>query len=294
MESEERHELKQNDLQAFFTNFGQWWEKYGNLTLIVVTIAAASVLGYVLYNNYQQSRVNTAWHELANSTSPAALLEVARNHQVGAVPAVARIRAADLLHQQAINPTAGEERSRTEALNRAATVYREVANDETAAASYRVNAYMGLASVAESRAKWQAARNHWSDAAELAKQQSLDRLAEQARARRGRLDQLRQSVAFTEAPASTQPGRPGPMGPGTGGPLGPGSPGSGGGSPLPPLQPGSGSPGTTLPGPGGSTGSADSDNPEGGDNTDSAAGEPSDGDSADSETDSPAATQPSN
>jgi hypothetical protein len=215
MESQERHELKQNDLQEFFLNFREWWGKYGNSIMIVVIVCALGVAGYQFYTGRQTRAHNTAWQQLASSSNPDALQEVAKSHEVQSVPTLARLRAGDLLLEEAINPGPGSDRSQSEALEQAASLYEAVANDQQNQPAYRINAHMGLASVAETRKQWQAARNHWKQAIDLAQQNKLDYLAQRAQARRDRLDQLRQPVTFAQG--SAQPQQPG--GPTNGGAL---------------------------------------------------------------------------
>jgi predicted negative regulator of RcsB-dependent stress response len=285
MESHERHELKQNDLQEFFLNFREWWQKHGNTVLIVLIVCVLGVGGYMYFTSRAQQTHNAAWQELASANNPEALQAVAEAHDYQAVPALARYRAADLLLAEAINPGPGTDRSKGEALSQAASLYETVANDESTPAAIRVNARLGLASVAETRNEWQAARNHYKAAIDLAEQNQLQALASQAKSRRDRLDQLSRPVQFVEGEGQSQTPGGMPQGGGAlppsilnqtggqGGAGGPGGPGGGPGSLMPGgLQPPATQPSGPAPGQaqpdGTSSGAGDTQSPDAGSETD--------------------------
>jgi len=242
MDRDERHELKDNELREFFTNFGDWWQRYGNSVLIVVIVVVVVVLGYQFYTSYHQRQYNSAWQDLASSSSPDALMAVAESYDRPAVQSLARLRAADLLVQQAMQPGAAGDRSDQDALEQAELLYQAVVDSERADPAYRVNALMGLASVAENREAWQGARNQWNAAIELAQRHRLTHLKQQATARRDRLDVLRQPVHFAEG----QPRQFGPapgQSPGGMSPPGLGRPGGANPPTGPATQPSGGAPG---------------------------------------------------
>jgi tetratricopeptide (TPR) repeat protein len=235
METEERQELKQNDLREFLLNFREWWGQYGNSVLLVVAVVCLAVAGYFFYTNQQRARINEAWRDLATSTSPDALVSVAETHRLDAVQALAWLRGADLYLQQAITPGQGDQ-PRPQLLDQAATAYQRVSGGDYNSV-YRANALLGLGSVAEARQQWDQAEEHYTRAAQLAEEQALPALAGQAHRRQQMLARLAQPVTLAETPEQPQmpAGMPG-MGPGGGMP-GMGGPGAGEGAPAPGAQP---------------------------------------------------------
>jgi len=208
MENEERHDLKDNDLREFFANFREWWGKYGNLVLIVVTIAVVAVAGYQFYTGYQTRSENAALRALSNSSTPEALAEVAKAHDVSPVPTIARLRSGDLYLDRALNPGSGENSNPPEqSLKQAAGMYQQVLDTPDVNAAYKANAQLGLAAVAESRGNFDEARGHYEQVLTLAEANGLTALADKARQRQGLLDQLATPAPFG-AP-QTQPGAAG-------------------------------------------------------------------------------------
>lgn len=222
MDSEERHELKENDLAEFFRNFGQWWSQYGNTVLIAIIIVAGGITAYNLYNARTEQQHDQAWGDLMAANTPEAYAQVAETHANPVVQSLAHLRGADLYRRRAIGrypatdavdevaadesaqatdtgetDEAGEQPDATEDLAQAAALYRRVLEQNAAAlpAVYRVNALLGLAAVAESQKQWDEARGYYDQAIELADQQ-LPQLAEQARDRRELLDELRRPIVF--------------------------------------------------------------------------------------------------
>ncbi|MFW6058662.1 MAG: tetratricopeptide repeat protein [Phycisphaeraceae bacterium] len=226
MDSEERHELKENDLAEFFRNFGEWWSQYGNYVLIVVILLAAGITGYNFYHSRVTQRHEQAWTDLAVATSPEGFAQVAEAHDDPVVQALAQLRAADLYRRRAIgryepieqpDVTLDEQgtldglEGETEAqadpaedLAQAAALYQRVLEQDAQRVPtvYRVNALLGLGAVLESEKNWDDAREQYDRAAELAGE-ALPQLAAQARQRRELLDELRRPIAF--APESDAP-----------------------------------------------------------------------------------------
>ncbi len=209
MDSQERHELKENDLAEFFQNFGEWWSRWGNTVLIIFVIVAGSFAAYRLVNYRTETRHETAWTELANAATAANYMEVAAAHQDPAVQALAYLRGADLYlaharrpedapplpaRSEELPPPVDPEMAPDDAADRAERAYErvlELAEERT----YHVNALLGLAAVAETRQAWDDARGYYDQAEELAGEQ-LPGLAATARQRRDLLVNLRQPVVF--------------------------------------------------------------------------------------------------
>ena len=80
MDSQHRHELKENDLAQFLANFGQWWGKYGNYLLVIVLVISVTVLGRRWMNASATTANEAAWSDLAYSTSPDTYQLIAQTH----------------------------------------------------------------------------------------------------------------------------------------------------------------------------------------------------------------------
>ena len=228
MDTEERHELKENDLAEFFRNFGEWWSKHGNTVLIILIIVLGGITAYRFYSSSTYERHQDAWTDLANATGPEGYVQVARMHDVPAVQTLANLRGADLFRLRAIGryepPTSGEQaQTDSEAaaadatagsdsdssspppsadLEQAAALYQRVLEAEPSQTptAYRVNALLGLGSVAESRKAWEEAQQHYEKAIDLA-DDSLPALAQQAMRRRDLLNELQRPIVFATQPA---------------------------------------------------------------------------------------------
>ena len=170
MDSEERHELQENDLAAFFKNFGEFWNQYG--TWIVATVAAVALVfaGYNLITSQIETARQNAWLDLYGSVSYESYQLVAEEHSgKPAVVAAANLRGADLLLAQANEPTRVTRTSpttsgllnRDEALATAESMY-QAAYDAAPDVLFRLNALEGLGVVAESRYDLDAARQRYT------------------------------------------------------------------------------------------------------------------------------------
>lgn len=168
MDSEERHELQENELAEFFKNFGEFWNKYG--TWIVGVIAAVAIV-FAAYNFITQraeAARQTAWLDLYGAVTYESYQLVAEQHSGNpAVVAVANLRGADLLLAQANEPTRGDDDDATsgvlgrdESLDTAADMYQK-ALDAAPDVVYRLNALEGLGVVAESRYELDKARQRY-------------------------------------------------------------------------------------------------------------------------------------
>ncbi|NBC10184.1 MAG: tetratricopeptide repeat protein, partial [Planctomycetes bacterium] len=203
MQSEERHELKQNDLQEFLANFGEFWKQWGNSILIVITLAVIGFAGYRIYNTRMQTRYENTWADLALTSSPASFAELGESLPYPAARAVANLNGADLYLQEATNPSPAEAGtlSSEEKLNRAEQLY-QAALDEDVHEALRLNALVGLAEVAVARQQFDAATEQFEQIAERAGE-AYPVHAGIARQRLNDMDRLRNPVPLAEDPAPT-------------------------------------------------------------------------------------------
>lgn len=107
MDSEQRHELQENDLRHFLFHFNEWWKKHGTLMLLAILIVVAIVTGGRWYLGKDARERETAWGDFAGTTSPEGLQDVAgRNADRPGLANYAMLRASDQLGEQAMDTAA--------------------------------------------------------------------------------------------------------------------------------------------------------------------------------------------
>ena len=166
MEADHRHELQQNDLAEFLKNLGQWWSKNGLKTLLIVFIAVAAMFLYRLHRTGAERAHDEAWRDLSRATSADQYRGVARSYENPAIQALAYLRAGDMTLLKTMMPdepaaedgeddpsqdAATPDQTREEMLDSAEADYNAVLGNPEAHKLIKLNATLGLASVAESR-----------------------------------------------------------------------------------------------------------------------------------------------
>ena len=205
MDAKERHELKENELAEFLGNFGEWWSKHGNTTLITILLCLSVYIGFKIYRSSTQRAHDNAWYDLAASTNPRTLEQVAQTYSIPAVRAQAQLRAADMFNQESLAPADAEsDLTPEQKLDQAEAMYRNVM-DGAEHPVFRLNAMMGLAATAETRRHWDQAREQYDQVIALAEQSSFNHFADMARTRIALLPKLQSPVEFAPDPPATQP-----------------------------------------------------------------------------------------
>ena len=210
MDTEHRHELKENELYEFFRNFRDWWDKHGLSTMLIVLVALAGFLFYRWYSGKEHRELNTAWTAMTDTSSPEGLVRVADEHgDREGVRAYALLQAAHLLSQEAILGQTGmtaegaslDAEQRELRLERAAELYQRVI--ELGEPRLMVlNARFGLAAVYESMGRFDEAREQYEQAARGS--QLYSGLAEIAERKIRELEVLQSPVDFADAPATSE------------------------------------------------------------------------------------------
>jgi predicted negative regulator of RcsB-dependent stress response len=220
MDSEHRHELKENDLEQFLRNFKEWWGKHGNFLLVVILLAVLVFGGVRLYRGRLRDLHNQAWSDLANATSPEVYRQVVSEHDNPTVQALALLRAGDLQLQRATQPPQTDSLGQTKpettlspadrqaALEDATGLYQQVLQQDTAPPLIKLNARVGLASIAEARKQWDQARELW-EAVKKDAGDTLPVIRAQAEGRLAMLDQLKSPVEFAPDKPAITPNIPG-------------------------------------------------------------------------------------
>ncbi|MFI4861911.1 MAG: tetratricopeptide repeat protein [Phycisphaerales bacterium JB063] len=203
MDSKKRHELETNDLREFLDNFKDFWDKNGNTILIALIIVVGGFTAMRMYRGSQVKKVNEASHALETATNGEMLLSVAADH--ASIRHIALLRAGDTFLETArAARAAGEDADADEQLENAANAYQTVSQDDKFPLEFRINAYLGSATVAEEQGDWDKAKEAYTQADTLAADRYL-RLATLAKSGIERLDTLAQPVPFGPEEVAADP-----------------------------------------------------------------------------------------
>jgi len=226
MDSQEKQDhLKQSDIEYFLAHFGEYWQKYGLTTMIVILAFLVGVLGYRHLSTMSAVAREAAYAELAETDSPQIIQDVARRHDgVDGFAGYALLKAADNSVEQALGllPNQGfssamsdEERDRK--LKDAASLYERVINLNESKLQ-TINAHFGLAAVYESLGDFGKAAEHYGEIQQLSGE-DWPNLAERAGNFAANLGDVSTPVEFPPAPLpkteATDPtgGVPSPLAP---------------------------------------------------------------------------------
>lgn len=212
MDSEHRHELQQNDLAEFIANFKEWWQEHGMRTLLTILVIVAVASLWVSHKSSVKAAHDRAWGDLYQATSPEALRNVADSHDDVGIRLMARLRAGDLALSQVVLPDSARsgqvaevdlpetenqltDQQRQQLIDTAQEDYQAVLEHPGAADVMKLNALLGLASVAEMRGSWDEARSRYDAAIEIAGNR-YQRIAAVAEARAAAIDRIARPVIF--------------------------------------------------------------------------------------------------
>ncbi len=235
-----------DDWQAFKESFGAWWQRYGNKTLLVILVTALAVTVVRVQRIRAQDRHESAWMDLANTTSPEVARTTAPKYDEP-VRSLLYLRAGDMLLAQAAKPreetpatpapAAAKTDTPTDAaagatdaatpsptgssvsvapaevvptaqlLTQAGEMYSQVANNPAVHEVVRLNAQLGLGAVAEAQQNWDAARDAFTAVRDAARGKYAV-LAAQAEGRLEMLPRLRHPVRYASEAPAPQPALP--------------------------------------------------------------------------------------
>lgn len=235
MDSEHRHELKENELLEFFRNFRQWWDKHGTYVLIVIVVVLATIVLVRWLSGRaerQQAALDAEYAQLVDNrqvNSDDALLafvqRISAEHP--AIAASAAIDRGDLRLRQATIGTTGEDGLQIDPTEptlsdpqrtlyeRAGDFYQAVLAIEglEPGSLHRLNAHMGLGAVTLELGDVAAAREHYQAVVDNAGPYHTHATAAQAMLNRD-LEQLAQPVVFRLPPPEAEPATDGDADPG--------------------------------------------------------------------------------
>lgn len=223
MDSKERHELKDNDLAEFLENFGAFWNRHGNA---ISTVFFVAVVAWVLWfglpaldwyglqslRKTSAQTIERTWGDLAVITTPQGYRELARETKGHpGVEYVSLLRGAEAYHEEALKITDQQTEedsdvmSPEESLASAMKMYKEVLDAKDAAVPFKANAAAGLANVSETMKDFDAAKQYWTQAQQLAEQGRLSALEAEAKARLRLVTELARPIVFKDDAEFTPP-----------------------------------------------------------------------------------------
>ncbi|MCC7408003.1 MAG: tetratricopeptide repeat protein [Phycisphaeraceae bacterium] len=208
MDSEHRHDLKENDLEDFFRNFREFWEKWGNTLLMAVLAVLVGVLVTRFVNQWRQQRHDQAWEALITETSPLGLEEVAKQAQDPTVSILASLQAGEaaLRGKPADTVSLGglSDARRTE-LTSAKADFQRVIDNPAADETFKLNAMLGLAAVMEELGQPDEATKLYQQVIERGKASHQPAIAAEAEGRMAMVPRLSEPMRFGPEPVTTQP-----------------------------------------------------------------------------------------
>ncbi|MEX2212746.1 MAG: hypothetical protein WD768_01375 [Phycisphaeraceae bacterium] len=162
MDSEHRHELKESDLANFLASARKWWGRHQTKVLLLAIVLAAAILALRWSKQSSYASHERSWFELNTEVTAASLSKIADTASDPTIRTLAALRAGDELLAKAIRPSSTPEtgatpEERSKALADAEALFKGVAKSGPAK-DYVLNAQFRLATIAEQRGQWDAAR----------------------------------------------------------------------------------------------------------------------------------------
>ena len=147
------------EFSNFFNDVAAVWDRFGNVIVGTVAVAAIVFAGYNLITKRAMAAKQNAWIDLYGSSSVESLQLVVDTTKNPAVTTVANLRAGDLLIAQSRTADAED----AQAILGEASDYYRAALEDAPHTLYKLNALDGLAVVAESRFEIDTARSRYEE-----------------------------------------------------------------------------------------------------------------------------------
>lgn len=214
MDSQHRHELQENDLQAFIIRIRYYLATYWQQLIIALSLVVLLITAIQFVRSRSYRHHEDAWMELSTVSSPDAARAVAQTHDDPTVKVMAYLAGADLSLTRATSPNAmnlagpeapGKAPATVDpdiALKQAQEMYKAALSVPGVAPIFGLNARLGLASVAEARQDWAEASSQYQQVIKQAGTE-LPAITAQAQARLDLLDRVKKPV--TLAPPEVAP-----------------------------------------------------------------------------------------
>lgn len=170
MDTEHRHELKENDLAHFLDRVGPWWKRHGFKTMVVVLVVVLAVVITRTSKQRATAEHDKTWSQLGTASSPNEFLELTLDLKDPAARALAYLKGAAAYNLRASLPNMGEapgsaapanEEDRTDSLERAAKMVKTLLASSDTPTLIRLNAMLLGAAIEENRGDFDAAAKQY-------------------------------------------------------------------------------------------------------------------------------------
>jgi len=165
MDSEHRHELKENDLAVAITTLKDWWAKHQMKVLGGAVVLAALILAIRYFSASATASRDNEQYALATAPTPEAFRSLAQDTSNDAVKLHANLRGADAILPLVRKPAgvgadAISEDKKKQLLDQGESMYQSVL-DAAKHPLIRIKARLGLAALAETRGQWDKAKEQY-------------------------------------------------------------------------------------------------------------------------------------
>lgn len=161
MDSQHRHELKENDLAIAIGSMKQWWAKHQMKVLGAAVVLAAVILAARYYYESRWASREGEQYQLATAPTPEAYRSLAQATSNRSIQVHANLRGAEaLLKSLRTAPVPVTAEKRKQSLDSAEAMYKAALADAEHPLT-RIKAHIGLAVIAETRGDWDAAREQY-------------------------------------------------------------------------------------------------------------------------------------
>ena len=208
MDSEHRHELKENDLARALAGLGQWWKKHGRTTMVGVLVVLLVVAAWRMMNFRSQKTHEKTWTELATTSNPDVFRTLAATYSDSAARALANLWGATRYNAQASRPADTDDpaaNDRAAALEHAEAMLANVIDDDQAPKMMRLNALMAKAAVMENLGRFEEAQKLYNQVKQRADVPGYEAWGHRAQSRIDLLAQFHNPVVFGPEPVATDP-----------------------------------------------------------------------------------------
>jgi len=223
MKAEERHELKENDLQSWMQyGFPVWIKNNGSYLLLA---AALLLLGWQLWGYYEKKQLvlaQTAWNELAATEAPGVenraikLQALIDQYDIKPIRALA-LRALGNSYLESVAAGASDEANnavaldKQDSLNRAQAAFDRIIKEYPDQQLALGSAKIGLAVIAEDRGEWDSAKKQYEAIIDKSSPFAATAFAQEASIRLAQLDKIKDAPRLAAMPVTLPATRP--MGP---------------------------------------------------------------------------------
>ena len=152
MKSEERHELKSNDLENLVKSAKPFLEKHGNKLIFgAIAVLVIGVVSVVAMNQSRSART-AGWAALANASTAEDYANIVEDHKGTPVSRMAQLNQANLLLDKGIQFMFTDRSAGNADLKKATELYEELLEDKESLPSIREQALYGRARCLEATA----------------------------------------------------------------------------------------------------------------------------------------------